>query len=420
MTNIIKLSLLSIIVFSTFLFFEIRQIKASNPICPPQFHCAILADVVAGQANCPDGYDCTPLFPPPPDCPPLDVCFFKTKKSSAATTASTTKGAFSSTAIFISSLDRYVGSPGTLVTAFGKNFPKTATVSITSNSSLPISTQPNSIASSTDGYDMATFYLPQSLSGGVYSISIKGITGLVSNSVSFTVTSLTSSGQTSTGNTNTNTNTNTNANTNTNTNTNTSNTNTNTRPTNTNTNTNTNANTNTNTNYTNQNNSNSTSGKFSINESIQTTDNLRVRSTASIYGTLLTTQPRGTRGKVRGGPTIADGYTWWNIDYASGNDGWSAETYLTKDVTGGDPGQCYTFANDMTLGSSISDIFYLQTAFRAEGFQILDAERSPNPYFGNSTLNAAIGYQGKYGITPQAGYVGPKTRAQLNTTYGCR
>ena len=38
-------------------------------------------------------------------------------------------------------------------------------------------------------------------------------------------------------------------------------------------------------------------------------------------------------GTVIGGPTVADGYTWWNINYDTGADGWSVEDYLDK-VTG--------------------------------------------------------------------------------------
>jgi hypothetical protein len=33
---------------------------------------------------------------------------------------------------------------------------------------------------------------------------------------------------------------------------------------------------------------------------------------------------------VIGGPTVANGYTWWNINYDTGVDGWSVQDYLVK------------------------------------------------------------------------------------------
>ncbi|OFZ74088.1 MAG: hypothetical protein A3K03_10040, partial [Bdellovibrionales bacterium RIFOXYD1_FULL_44_7] len=40
----------------------------------------------------------------------------------------------------------------------------------------------------------------------------------------------------------------------------------------------------------------------------------------------------GALGTVIGGPTNAGGYNWWNINYDTGADGWSAEDYLVKYV----------------------------------------------------------------------------------------
>ena len=73
-----------------------------------------------------------------------------------------------------------------------------------------------------------------------------------------------------------------------------------------------------------------TTDKFILNDRVQTTANLNVRATASASGTLLGTQTTGALGTVIGGPTIADGFTWWNINYDTGADGWSAEDFLTK------------------------------------------------------------------------------------------
>ncbi len=68
--------------------------------------------------------------------------------------------------------------------------------------------------------------------------------------------------------------------------------------------------------------------KFQIGDTVQTISNLNVRSTAN--GTILGTQTSSVQGQVLGVPVIAGGITWWNINYASGVDGWSAENFLTR------------------------------------------------------------------------------------------
>ena len=70
------------------------------------------------------------------------------------------------------------------------------------------------------------------------------------------------------------------------------------------------------------------SSKFQIGGSITTTSALNVRSTPSTSGTLLGTQPSGVSGTVTAGPVQANGYWWWQVDYASGPDGWSVENWL--------------------------------------------------------------------------------------------
>ncbi len=72
--------------------------------------------------------------------------------------------------------------------------------------------------------------------------------------------------------------------------------------------------------------------KFSLNDRVQTIADLNVRATPSTSGTFLGKQPTGALGTVIGGPVFADGYTWWNINYDTGADGWSIENYLVKTV----------------------------------------------------------------------------------------
>jgi len=72
------------------------------------------------------------------------------------------------------------------------------------------------------------------------------------------------------------------------------------------------------------------STKFSINDRVQTAAILNVRSTPSTSGVLLGAQPLGALGTVIGGPTNANGYDWWNINYDNAPDGWSVENFLNK------------------------------------------------------------------------------------------
>lgn len=69
---------------------------------------------------------------------------------------------------------------------------------------------------------------------------------------------------------------------------------------------------------------------FTTGQSIQTTSNLNVRATASASGTLLGTQPSGSLGTIISGGIYADGLYWWNVNYDSGVDGYSAESYLAS------------------------------------------------------------------------------------------
>jgi hypothetical protein len=70
------------------------------------------------------------------------------------------------------------------------------------------------------------------------------------------------------------------------------------------------------------------SGALSVGSSVRTTAALNVRQTPSTSGTLLGSQPVGSMGTITQGPTTADGYTWWFVDYTSGVDGWSAGEWL--------------------------------------------------------------------------------------------
>jgi hypothetical protein len=67
---------------------------------------------------------------------------------------------------------------------------------------------------------------------------------------------------------------------------------------------------------------------LSVGSTVQTTSRLQVRSAASTSATSLGRQSKGATGTILEGPLSANGYTWWKIDYASGADGWSIDSYL--------------------------------------------------------------------------------------------
>ena len=70
------------------------------------------------------------------------------------------------------------------------------------------------------------------------------------------------------------------------------------------------------------------SSKFQSGQTVTTASTLNVRSAPSTTGTLLGTQSSGASGTVTGGPVQANGYWWWQVNYATGPDGWSVENWL--------------------------------------------------------------------------------------------
>jgi uncharacterized protein YraI len=67
---------------------------------------------------------------------------------------------------------------------------------------------------------------------------------------------------------------------------------------------------------------------FTIEDRVQCTANLNVRSTPSTSGSLVTTESSGSRGIVIGGPQSANGFTWYQITWDNGYSGWSVQDYL--------------------------------------------------------------------------------------------
>jgi hypothetical protein len=59
---------------------------------------------------------------------------------------------------------------------------------------------------------------------------------------------------------------------------------------------------------------------------VVTTVNVRATPNGAIVGK----QSAGATGTLIGGPINANGYTWWNIDYTTGINGWTAEDFMQQ------------------------------------------------------------------------------------------
>lgn len=73
----------------------------------------------------------------------------------------------------------------------------------------------------------------------------------------------------------------------------------------------------------------------------------------------------------------------------------------------------YIFTKDLTLGATGPDVVALQKYLVKVELMTMPAGASYG-YFGEVTRNGVIRYQAAHGITPVAGYFGPKTREHVN------
>jgi peptidoglycan hydrolase-like protein with peptidoglycan-binding domain len=89
---------------------------------------------------------------------------------------------------------------------------------------------------------------------------------------------------------------------------------------------------------------------------------------------------------------------------------------MSGQVAGASTG--YQFTHNLQLGDSGEDVTQLQTFLRAQGADIYP-EGLITGYFGNLTKLAVQRFQEKYNIAKSGdagyGYVGPKTRAKINS-----
>ena len=83
----------------------------------------------------------------------------------------------------------------------------------------------------------------------------------------------------------------------------------------------------------------------------------------------------------------------------------------------GNQSSCYTLNSNLGWAQSGSaDIAKLHTDLTSEGISYTPDDINT---YSTGTSQAVTQFQKKYGISPQSGYVGAKTRSQLNKLYGC-
>lgn len=147
-------------------------------------------------------------------------------------------------------------------------------------------------------------------------------------------------------------------------------------------------------------------------ERLETAAQVNVRTGAGTTNSVLCRQGAGTSGTVVQGPITAGPYTWYQVNYDSGCDGWSASNYLvtpgTAVATPSTPSAPSTVSSGLSLGSTGSAVIALQQALARNGY----FKGAITGYYGPLTQGAVRAFQATHGIEV-VGNVGPQTRAAL-------
>lgn len=94
--------------------------------------------------------------------------------------------------------------------------------------------------------------------------------------------------------------------------------------------------------------------KFQIGDRVRTTGSVNVRQTPSTSGANLGTQREDAVGIVTQGPTTANGYIWWRVDFTTGADGWAIQSSLIKTLNQPAPTPAPTVSISATPTSIVS------------------------------------------------------------------
>jgi hypothetical protein len=177
---------------------------------------------------------------------------------------------------------------------------------------------------------------------------------------------------------------------------------------------------------------------WAIGARVQTNTLSNVRSKASTSGRSLCAQSSGKKGTIVGGPTNANGYTWWNVNFDTSCDGWVTQSNLALIVAVATPAATFAAANNavtdltqpLTPGTQSPEVTALQKILNQDPQTIVAAAGVGSPgqesdYFGKATVVAVQKFQEKWGIvtagspaTSGFGAVGPKTLQKLQELLG--
>jgi chitodextrinase len=170
---------------------------------------------------------------------------------------------------------------------------------------------------------------------------------------------------------------------------------------------------------------------------VQTNTNANVRSKGSTSGKILCTQSSGKKGTIIGGPTVANSYTWWNVNFDSSCDGWVIQNNLTTKLAATNGmstlASVYDASNltqPLTPGMQAPAVTTLQKILNQDSSTMVATTGAGSPgqesdYFGKATVVAVQKFQEKWGIvtagspaTSGFGAVGPKTLQKLKEVMG--
>jgi hypothetical protein len=128
------------------------------------------------------------------------------------------------------------------------------------------------------------------------------------------------------------------------------------------------------------------STKFAIGDRVGTTANLNVRATAGLAGTFIGMIPvNTTKGNVVGGPTLLDGYWWWQVRWDSGISGWSVENFMKELIPPPAP-KITAPANNSFIASSTVKITGTMPAAEVGGTVLIQRGTT---IMGTSTISSA-------------------------------
>ncbi len=155
-------------------------------------------------------------------------------------------------------------------------------------------------------------------------------------------------------------------------------------------------------------------GTPGVGSKVKTSTIVNVRGTPSTTGVLQGAQATGAQGTIVAGPISANGYTWWQINYNAGADGWSVSSFLTIDAASFTPtyyppsSGTLLFPGPMNLADR-TVVMALQTVLN----KALHWNLVVDGVNGKGTLSAVKAFQASVGLTAD-GVIGPATRARLN------